>query len=345
MKIAIVTDMPRIAYLPGEEGMREDEQKRKTVQDLQEVISKKYECIDLVFAENITSKLVKENVDLVFNLCNGIIGDTKLAQFPAFLEYEGIPYTGSSILGHTLAYNKVVACNLFKSAGIATPKFIAVYDINDLDNHEIQFPVLVKPCDEGSSRGIHEDSLIFDMESLKNKVAEELILYNPPIMVCEYIEGREFSIGILGNGKQIEALPILEVDFENLPSEMAGFYSFEVKSYYKDKTVYKCPAPLEDEVRIKIEGTAKKAFNTLMLRDYARVDIRLKDNVPYVVEVNSLPGLQKGRSAITRMAAACELGYEGLVLRIIEIAVKRYEESIRRVAAAESFKVADSRAY
>ena len=337
MKIAIVTDMPRIAYLPGEEGLREDEQKRKTVKDLQKVISKKYECVNYVFAENIVSKLVKENIDLVFNLCNGILGDTRLAQFPAFLEYVGIPYTGSSILGHALAYNKVIACNLFKNASIATPEFITIYDIGDLDNFEMEFPVLVKPCDEGSSRGIHESSLVFDMQSLRKKVTEELILYNPPIMVCEYIKGREFSIGILGNGRDIKVLPILEIGFEDLPTEMAGFYSFEVKSYHKDKTIYKCPAPLEDKIREKVEETAIRAYNSLMLRDYGRVDIRLKNDIPYVLEINSLPGLQRGKSAITRMAEACELGYEGFVLGIVESAIKRYGDSKKKVAGSDSY--------
>ena len=188
---------------------------------------------------------------MVFNLCNGIKGDTKLAQFCAFMEFAGIPYTGPSILGHTLAYNKQCACKIFESSGIDTPDFITVFDVKELEDLEIKFPAIVKPCDEGSSRGIHQDSLVNNLDSLKRKVAEELSIYNPPIMVSEYIEGKEYSIGIVGNGEDIMVLPIVEVCLENLPSNMEKFYSFEVKAYYKNWAYYNCPAPLDEQLKLK----------------------------------------------------------------------------------------------
>lgn len=326
MRIAIVTDMPRITYLPGEEGQREDHQKRETVEDLKNVLSKKYDCVDMVFTENIIPKLRKENVDLVFNLCNGIRGDTKLAQLPAFLEFAGIPYTGSSIIGHTLAYNKNCACKIFKNSGITTPDFWSVYDVQELEDVNIKFPVIVKPNDEGSSRGIHQDSLVFDKKSLLSKVAEELEKYNPPIMISEFIDGREFSVGIVGNGEDMTFLPIVEVSFEDLPSHLLKFYSFEVKAHHKKDTRYYCPANISDELREKIQKTAKRAYESLMLRDYARIDIRVKDGIPYVLEINSLPGLMREFSLFTRMAEA-SIGYDGLIMKIVESALKRYNFS------------------
>ncbi len=330
MKIAILTDEPRIQHLPGEEGLSEDLQKRRTIKDLKKVISKRFECISLNADNNLLTKLEKEKVDLVFNLCNGIRGKTRLAQIPALLEFAGIPYTGSSILGHTLAIHKNYACRIFNDFDVPTPGFISIQNTDELSRlktKNIRFPVLVKPCDEGSGRGIHQDSLIYDMSSLEKKVKEELKIYNPPIMITEYIEGREFTVGILGNCDDLKVLPILEINFEKLPDNLVKFYSFEVKSNYEDQTVFKCPAPLDDLLRDKIVDIAKKAYKALNMRDYARVDIRLKGSTPYVLEINSLPGLQKGYSDITKMSGACCLGYNGLIYQIINNAINRYKQT------------------
>ncbi len=319
-----MTDRPRVGLLPLEERLKEDEQKRKTVEEIKRILSQKYDCISLVADDNIINQLKAENVDLVFNLCNGIQGTSKLAQLPALLEFANIPYTGSSILGHTLAINKIYSSSIFKATNIPTPKFIPIYHVNQFNSLEIEFPILVKPSDEGSSRGIHQDSLVFDMDSLIKKVSEELQIYNPPIMLNEYIEGREFSIGIIGNGEDITVLPIQEVDLSNLPDGFKKFYSFEVKAYHKDKTVYHIPPKLTEEESELLINTAKKAYRVLGLRDYARVDIILKDGVGYVLEINSLPGLMKGKSSLYRMAEATDLGYEGLIFKIVDTALKRY---------------------
>lgn len=244
--------------------------------------------------------------------------------FPAMLESANIPYTGSAVLAHALAINKMYSCTIFKSNYIPTPDFIAVYNMDDLENIGIEYPILVKPNDEGSSRGIHQDSLVFNKEDLFKKVEQELKIYNPPIILNEFIEGREFSIGILGNGDDTVILPIQEVDLSNLPDDLLKFYSFEIKSYYKSHTVYHIPAKLTPEEKMSIETTALRAYNSLMLKDYARVDIILKDGVPYVLEINSLPGLMKGTSALYRMAESMDLGYDGLILKIVDTARKRY---------------------
>lgn len=324
MKIAIVTDKSRMDFLPSEEGFKEDEQKKKTVEEVKKILSSNYDCISLIADDNIISHLKNENIDLVFNLCNGIRGDSKLAQLPSILEFTNIPYTGSSVLGHTLAINKILSSEIFKASNIPTPKFAYVYSTKKLHDLNMEFPIIVKPNDEGSSRGIHQDSLVFDMDSLIKKVEEELKIYNPPILLNEYIEGREFSIGIIGNGNEIKALPIQELDLSNLPENMNKFYSFEVKAYYKDKIVYHLPASLTENEKVLIEKTAINAYKSLMLKDYGRVDIIFKDGIPYVLEINSLPGLMKGKSSLYRMAEATSLGYEGLVLKIVETALKRY---------------------
>lgn len=324
LKIAIVTDRSRAGLIPSEESKKEDQQKLFTVASVMEILSKEYECISMVMDSNIINNLKSEKVDMVFNLCNGINGFSRLAQLPAMLESANIPYTGSAVLAHALAINKMYSCTIFKSNNIPTPDFLAIYNMDDLENVGIDYPILVKPNDEGSSRGIHQDSLVFNKEDLYKKVEQELKIYNPPIILNEFIKGREFSIGILGNGDDTVILPIQEVDLSNLPDDLLKFYSFEIKSYYKSHTVYHIPAKLTTEEKMSIESVALKAYNSLMLKDYARVDIILKDGIPYVLEINSLPGLMRGTSALYRMAEEMDLGYEGLILKIVDTARKRY---------------------
>ena len=242
----------------------------------------------------------------------------------AILEFADIPYTGSSVLGHAIAINKTYSSTTFKAANIPTPNFTSISNIEDLENIDIPFPILVKPNDEGSSRGIHQDSLVFDKDNLIKKVIEGLETYKPPIMLNEYIQGREFSVGIFGNGEDTTVLPIQEIDLSNLPDNLLKFYSFEIKSYYKSHTVYHIPAPLTEQEQRAIENAALKAFNSLMLKDYARVDVILKDGIPYILEINSLPGLMRKKSSLYRMAETIDLGYEGLVMGIVEAARKRY---------------------
>ncbi len=324
MKIAIVTDKSRESLIPSEEALMEDEQKDLTVKAIKEILSKKYDCISLLADDNIISNLKSEGVDLVFNLSNGLDGDSKLAQLPAILEFAGIPYTGSSILGHSIAINKIFSSTVFKHSKIPTPKFWSISSMEDLDELELTYPLIVKPSDEGSSRGIHQDSLVFDKDSLYAKRKDSLETYNPPIMLNQYVEGREFSIGLIGNGENITVLPIQEVDLSGLPDNLLKFYSFEIKSYYKDHTKYYIPAKLTEEEQRLMETTALRAYKALHLRDYSRIDIILKDGIPYVLEINSLPGLQKEKSALYRMAEEVDLGYEGLIFKIVEVARERY---------------------
>ena len=143
------------------------------------------------------------------------------------------------------------------------------------------------------------------------------------MMITEYIEGREFTVGVLGEGENIRVLPILEIDFSNLPSNLNKIYSFEAKYVFDSYVKYHLPARLEDDLREKIETIAKKAFNSLDLRDYSRIDFRVKDGIPYVIEINSLPGLHKESSDIVKMAKAAGLSYDDLILTIAQNGIER----------------------
>lgn len=321
MKIAIVTDKPRSKYLNDAEGKYEDDQKGKTIKVLKDTISEKYDCITLVFDENIIKSLLDEKIDLVFNNCNGVVGSSRISQLPAILESIEMPYTGSKPLGHALAYNKVYTGKLLKQSNIPTPDFKYVSSLEELENIDMKFPLFIKPSDEGSSRGIYQDSIVENKESLYKIIKRSLERYNPPIMIMEFIEGREFTVGVIEDGDRV--LPIVEIDFSNIPEGLKGINSFEVKHNHVDSLIYHVPAKLEKDLEKTMQDVSKKAFKSLDLNDYARVDLRVSNGVPYIIEINSLPGLQKGYSDLYWMAEK-EFSYEELIFSIIDSAKKRY---------------------
>lgn len=323
MKIAIVTDKPRVDFLPNEEGKQEDTQSYRTMKFIKDALSNEYEVIHFNMDFDIIEKLKDEKVDLVFNLCNGINGEASISQLPSMLELAGIPYTGSTPLAHGLAYNKIASGKMFKASNLATPDFIYINSVDEVDDIKLKYPVLVKPKDEGSSRGIHNDNLIFNKEDLRVKIEECMGLYNPPIMVMEYIEGKEFTVGILCQGDNPEVLGIAEIDFSGLPEGINKIFSFEAKFKYYDYVKYYIPPRIDEETSNKIKEAAKKAFKSLGLRDYSRVDIRLKDGIPYIIEINSLPGLDKETSDLYKLAASIGIEYDDLIKRIVKQAKKR----------------------
>ena len=323
MRIAVVTDQKRALLLQNEEGILEDEIKASVSKAVAKVLSKDYDVIELMMTEDFLTVLENERIGLVFNLCNGIEGESRISALPFLLDYAKIPYTGAGPVPHGLAYNKIYSGHIFKGAGIPTPSFYTVNSPEEVKDLTLNYPVLVKPKDEGSSRGIHDDSLVYNEEALILKIKENLENYNPPMMITEYIEGREFTVGVLGEGENIRVLPILEIDFSNLPSNLNKIYSFEAKYVFDSYVKYHLPARLEDDLREKIETIAKKAFNSLDLRDYSRIDFRVKDGIPYVIEINSLPGLHKESSDIVKMAKAAGLSYDDLILTIAQNGIER----------------------
>lgn len=323
MRIAVVVDKPRAQVLNNEEALLEDKIKKSTASHVEAVLKKKYDTIIMINDRDIGERLRNENIDFVFNLSNGIKGESRLSQLPAMLENEGIPYTGSGPIPHGIAYNKIFSGKIFKASDIPTPGFISVRKVEELNHLDLTFPLLVKPKDEGSSRGIKDDSLVYNVEDLRRKVEENLECYNPPVMISEYIEGREYTVGILGNHENLRVLPIMEIDLSGLPKDMNKIYSFEAKFQFEDYVIYHLPARIDEEMKARIEETAKKAFHSLGLRDYSRVDIRVKDGIPHVIEINSLPGLNREISDIVKMAEAEGTSYEELVLCILDIAMSR----------------------
>lgn len=323
-KVGLIVDVPR-KDKNNSEAEHSNEQKNVTSSCISEIISSRYITERIAADEKIIEHLAHSNIDIAFNLSTGIRGESRQSQIPAILEMLGIPYVGSGVLAHGLALNKAAAKQMFRFYNVSTPYFQVFHNWKEKLDTALHFPLIVKPACEGSGFGIHKDSVVNSEEGLRKKVRELLQEYQPPVIAEEFIEGREFTVGILGNGDNKTILPVMEIDFEDIPEEFGKFYTFEVKSAFGEKTKYHCPAQISMETEDAVRENASRAFDALSCRDIGRVDVRVRDGKPYIIEINSLPGLQPGYSDLPRMANTAGLSYEELINSILDEAIKRIE--------------------
>lgn len=310
MKIAIVHDIDL------------NEEEIKMVESVKNAISKKYDCELVPFDENFINKI--KSYDFVFNLSNKGGKETKQLHVPALLDKLGIPYTASNAYSHALCLDKITTKIIMNFHNIPTPTFM-YFDIGELpDKIDENKVYIVKPPREGSARGITRNSVVNNLEDMKKQVKKIHEEFKQPALVEEFIDGMEVSVGLIGNDDNLEVLPILEIDFSSLPEGLERFYSYEVKHKFGELTNYVCPARISDELKEKLEFYAKKLFKALSLRDYARMDVRIRENEIFFIEVNSLPQLVPVYSDITKMAKAAGMEYDDLILKILERAIKRY---------------------
>lgn len=273
-------------------------------------------------------------VDIVFNIAEGLNGESRESQAPAILDFLGIPYTGSGVLALGVSLNKTLTKKLFKHAGIPTPKYRLITDPAVISDVGLRYPLIVKPNSEGSGKGITMANVVRNKAELTREVEKTSRVYQQEALVEEFIDGRELTVGILGNYPPV-VMPILEIDFSNCKTSGEFFYTWKVKEFEKEVEESKglsphwhCPARLnETEVKI-VEETALKAFHTIGCVDLSRVDIMLgKDGVPYVLEVNPLPGLDPVDSNFPYIAKCAGMNYAELMNRILEVAVERHNKN------------------
>jgi len=261
--------------------------------------------------------------DVAINLCEGAFGESHLEMnVPALLELLGIPYTGSPPLTLALCQNKGLTKHILKAKGIPTPKHQILSNFEDW-RRGIDYPLFVKPLSEDASLGISRKSFVIDDDELKSQVEYINKRYKQPALVEEYIDGKELNVAILGNEKP-QVLPISEIVFEfsNDPKivDFAAKWFKESEEYKKTKPV--CPAKLKPSIRDNVKRVALQAYELLHCRDYARVDIRLKDEVPYVLEVNPNPDISPDAGFVRSLKAA-GISFEEFVKEIIFFALKR----------------------
>jgi D-alanine-D-alanine ligase len=258
-----------------------------------------------------------ERPGMAFNLSYGIQGQARYTHVPGILEMVGIPYVGSGPLAHSLALDKVVAKMIFRQKGIPTPDF-AVLDNPDSKVSDLVYPLIVKPKNESVSMGIE---IVNNEEELREAAQFILEKFGQPVLVEQYIQGREINVGLIGNNPP-EALPPCEIVFgEGGPP----IYTIDDKKGRSGREIkWLCPAPIGEELTRQAQEIAKQAFSALGCYDSARVDMRLdsKGNL-YILEINSLPSLGEHGSYVIA-AQQVGLDFPALVNRLVEVASARY---------------------
>jgi D-alanine-D-alanine ligase len=276
--------------------------------------------------------LARRNVDLIFNLTESWAGDdTKDAALGAYLELLGRPFTGSGSLGLAVGADKVLAKKVFQFHGIPTPNFATVWRGRMEHAHDINFPVIVKPAREDGSIGIPFSAYVESIKELMTRIDELHAEFDTPVLVEEYVEGREIYVGVLGN-KKPEALPPIELDLSKLPEGTPKIAGTEVK-WERRTEAYRTTQPrvagdLDEKTTTLLQETAVSAFQALGLRDYARIDIRLdKKKRPFVLEVNPNPYLLSS-AELALSAKHVGRNYTDLIGEIVRQAAERYGMSI-----------------
>lgn len=296
----------------------------ETIDAIREVLqSDGHEVFKLGGDIGLLDRLRTSSPDIVFNIAEGMGGRNREAHIPALLEFLNIPYTGSDPLTLCLTLDKAMAKKVVRSDGIPTPGFKKIEAIEDLENLELHYPLFVKLCYEGSSKGVRLDSKISDPSTLREKVKWLLETYGPPVLVEEFVSGPEFTVGILGNSDPM-ILGVMQIEIKGKAPEEA-IYSLEVKREWEERVRYHCPPPISVEMKQRIEEVALGAYRTLECRDVSRVDIRVgRDGIPYFLEINPLPGLSPVYGDLPIMARRMGWEYHQLVKTIFHHALKRY---------------------
>lgn len=255
--------------------------------------------------------------DLIFNLSTGMTDKKSQANIVGMLEMLQIPILGSGLMSHILGLHKEITKSLLTAHDIRTARYQIVTDETDPIREDFIFPVVVKPEHEGSGIGVTASSKVATREQLRTIIKEKVALHQQELLIEEYLPGREFTVGVMGN-KQLEILPIKETIFLDDDLQML---TYDLK--LDNSIVNDVPANISPELEAEIKAIVSKTYRLLRCRDFARVDIRLDaEGKPNVIELNTYPGLSPDISFFPMIAAAAGYDYNQLIQRLVEIAME-----------------------
>ncbi len=346
-RVALLANLK--ANAPKYPGMPEDQwddlDSEKTVNALVEAIrAGGHECEFLEGDTSLFFTVQKYSPDICFNICEGHFGDAREAQAPAILEMLRIPYTGSKVLALALALDKPMTKRVLTYHDLPTPQFQVFERVDEPLSLDMVFPMFVKPSREGTGMGVSADLIVRNDGELRAQVEMVLNRYKQPALVEHYIDGREVTVGVVGNldlpaarrlpedddAPRIQAglhfLPPLEVNLTPF-TDADVVYSNRLKVELAAELDYLCPAPLDPQLIDDLHWYTAAVFRVTGALDVSRVDFRLDANdqlKPYILEINPLPGLSEGVSDLVIEAAAEGISHTELVNQILDAALKRY---------------------
>jgi D-alanine-D-alanine ligase len=322
--------------------------------------------VRLEATEELPERLRAERPDIVFNIAEGLTGVNREAHVPAICEFFGVPYSGSDPLTLSTCLHKGRTKEVLAFNGVPTAPFAVVESARDLEllldgrQQEMPlspppvrrlpeaFPLFVKPIHEGSSKGVTVRNLVHSRDELAARVTELLEDYAQPVLVEDYLPGAEFTCAVLGNGAEARVLPIVGMNFGELPEGAAPIYGFEAKWVWdtpdRPLDIFDCPARIPDTLRRAIEDVTLRAYRVLGCRDWSRIDVRLDAaGVPNVVEVNPLPGIlpdPADNSCFPKAARAAGMSYDELIQSCLLLAAERQGVGMPATAAARRARAA-----
>lgn len=295
---------------------------RDTIEEIKKALLKGgHKVIKIGNVGNLLKILDKLKVDIVFNLAEGLAGRNRESQVPVILETKGIPFVGSDGLTLGLSLDKVLTKKILVAENIPTPPFLEIKDLSTVDGISLNFPLIVKPRYEGSSKGISKSSLTRNKESLRKQAAWVIKTYKQPALVEEFISGQEFTVAIIGNHPP-QVLPPVQISIRGRLNLGWMFYTFgHIRSSHLK---YICPARISSTLKTKIVELAQRSYQALECRDFGRVDIRVDEKGnPYVLEINPLPSLSLA-DVFFLLGEHIGIGYTGIINRILNFALERY---------------------
>lgn len=271
-------------------------------------------------------KASRRSFDLAFNLAEAFGGTNSYEPLiPAMLEALEIPYTGASAHNMTLTLDKAITKRIAQSLGIATPRYAVAFNKLSDETASLSFPLIVKPVREEASIGVTLDSVVHDLDSLRNQVEGIQRLYRQPALVEEFIDGREISVGVIGNGTDLRILPALEFQFPDAERPEQKIRSYEYKWGGRKEVMVE--ARLDASTLATLQSWTAIMFQACECRDYARMDFRVSADGIYLLEVNYNPGIGPNthglNNTLTMMASFEGRSFSDLVLEILHAAVAR----------------------
>jgi D-alanine-D-alanine ligase len=331
----------------------------ETVQALEDaLLAGGHQVIPLEADQTLLDTVRQAAPDICFNIAEGLRGDARESQVPALLEMLGIPYTGSKVLAHALSLDKAAAKRIWRDVGLPTAPFQVFHQADDSLDRQLAFPLFVKPVREGTGMGINGHSVVYGETQLRQQVRWVIQAYRQPALVEGYLPGRELTVGLIGNalspGKErwngpsialrwgpgqgsghrlydesgFHLFPVLEID-ANVGAGQ-GLYNAASKSFTPGEEgapLYLCPADIPATLEAEVKQLAVAAFEAIGALDLSRVDFRLgSDGQPYLLEINTLPGLNPTVSDLCIMARAEGMHYTDLINEILYLAADRYAQ-------------------
>lgn len=305
----------------------------ETIEAVRAALAEVHRVTPIEADEEFYNRVRETRPDIVFNIAEGLNGVSREAQVPAMLDMLRIPYSGSDPLTLALCLDKSRTKEILSHYGVPTARFRVVSAVGELPAAtELTLPAMVKPLHEGSSKGIFDSSLVRDRKGLQEAVERVLFEYRQPALVEEFLPGREFTVGILGNVPDLRVLPPVEIRFDSLPEGVNRIYSYEAKWIWDRSDapleIFDCPARVEPALGAEIADVCARAYAALRCHDWSRIDVRLDSaDRPNVIEINPLPGIlpnPEDNSCLPKAARAAGISYDELIRSALGYAAIRH---------------------